>query len=111
MARPPARRRTDALAYIRSLNSDLGRIIDLLVTDVVVLNPEQTGGGSASHLPGLVCLSPGPHWEMVDYAESLMHEGTHLNLLVADSVHGIYTLPTSDLVEDRYRVLSAVKVG
>jgi HEXXH motif-containing protein len=106
-----ARQVNDAVAYIRSLNSDLGRIIDLLVTDVVVLNSERTGGGSASHLPGLVCISPGARWEMVDYAESIMHEGTHLNLFVADSVHGIYTLPTSALGEEQYRVLSAVKVG
>ncbi|WP_255784563.1 aKG-HExxH-type peptide beta-hydroxylase [Mycobacteroides abscessus] len=100
-----------AFAYVAALNPDLGRLIDLLVTDVVVLNSERTGGGSASHIPGLVCISPGPHWQMVDFAESLVHEAIHLNLFIEDMVYGMYTLPTSDLADDQYRVLSAVKVG
>jgi hypothetical protein len=101
----------DALQYIRDLNPDLGRIVDLLVTDVVVLDSDRNGGGSASHIPGLVCISPGPNWRMVDFAESIVHEATHLNLFVADMMHGIYTLPTSALAESKYRVLSAVKIG
>jgi hypothetical protein len=102
---------TGAMEYIRVLNVDLGRVVDLLITDVVVLNSDRTGGGSASHLPGLVCISPGEKWSMIDFAESIMHEATHLNLFVADMVHSLYRLGTSTLAEDQYRVLSAVKVG
>ncbi|MGH3568930.1 MAG: aKG-HExxH-type peptide beta-hydroxylase [Pseudonocardia sp.] len=101
----------EALQYIRELHPDLGRIVDLLVTDVVVLSSERTGGGSASHIAGLVCISPGPGWTMVDFAESIVHEATHLNLFVADMVYGMYRLPASELAADEYRVLSAVKVG
>ncbi|MEV6986817.1 HEXXH motif-containing putative peptide modification protein [Sphaerisporangium sp. NPDC051017] len=101
----------EAQQYIRSLNEDLGRIMDLLVTDIVLLNTERTGGGSASHIPGLVCISPGPNWTMYDFAETLVHEAIHLNLFVADMLYGIYTLPTATLAEDQYRVLSAVKIG
>jgi hypothetical protein len=100
-----------AVEYVSNLNPELGRIIGLLVTDVVVLDSERTGGGSASHIPGLVCLSPGASWEMVDWAESLVHEAIHLNLFIEDMVYGLYTLPTSTLADDHYRVLSAVKIG
>lgn len=100
-----------AAQSVRELDADLGRIVDLLVTDIVLLPSDSTGGGSASHLPGLVCLSPGPEWQINDFAESLVHEATHLNLFVADMVHGIYTLPASELVADEHRVVSAVKFG
>jgi hypothetical protein len=48
---------------------------------------------------------------MYDFAESLVHETLHLNLFVADMVYGLYTLSASELGDERYRVLSAVKVG
>jgi len=100
-----------AIQHVRKVNSGLGGIIDLLVTDIVVLQSERTGGGSASHIPGLVCMSPGDDWTVFDFAESLMHEATHLNLFVADMVYGMYILPTNTLADAQYRVLSAVKVG
>lgn len=100
-----------AFGYIGEMNPDLGKLVELLVTDVVVLSSERTGGGSASHIPGLVCMSPGPKWQMIDFAESLVHEAIHLNLFVEDMVYGMYTLPTKELAAQQHRVLSAVKVG
>ncbi|MEV0107660.1 HEXXH motif-containing putative peptide modification protein [Nocardia sp. NPDC050799] len=102
---------SQAVEYVRDLNTDLGRLVDLLVTDVILLPSDSTGGGSAAHLPGLVALSPGPEWSVYDFAESVVHEATHLNLFVGDMVHGLYTKPVAELAADRYRVLSAVKFG
>jgi len=101
----------EAAQSVRDLDPNLGRVVDLLVTDIVLLNSERNGGGSASHLPGLVCMSPAPGWEAADFAQSLVHEAIHLNLFIADMVHGLYTLPASELAADHYRVLSAVKIG
>ncbi|MEU7767007.1 HEXXH motif-containing putative peptide modification protein [Nocardia sp. NPDC049190] len=101
----------EAVEYVRDLNPDLGRLVDLLVTDIIFLPSDSTGGGSAAHLPGLVALSPGVHWSVHDFAESLVHEATHLNLFVGDMVHGLYTKPVNELAADGYRVLSAVKFG
>ncbi|MFC8047804.1 aKG-HExxH-type peptide beta-hydroxylase [Nocardia sp. NPDC057353] len=100
---------TAAVMYVRDLNPDLCRLVDLLVTDIILLPSDSTGGGSAAHLPGLVALSPGPNWTVFDFAESLVHESIHLNLFAGDMVHGLYTRPTSELAADKYRVLSAVK--
>jgi HEXXH motif-containing protein len=83
-----------ALTYIRESFPALGYLVDLLITDVVLLTSRATGGGSASHLPGLVAISPGPEWAMVDFAETLVHEMTHLNLFVLDTVYRLYELST-----------------
>lgn len=101
----------EAIAYVAGLDAGLGALVDLLVTDVVLLASERTGGGSASTLPGLVCMSPVEGWTVFDFAETLVHETVHLNLFIADMMYGLYTLPSSVLAEDRYRVLSAVKIG
>ncbi|TDD39049.1 HEXXH motif domain-containing protein [Actinomadura sp. KC06] len=100
-----------AMTYTRGTYPALGYLVDLLITDVVLLTSEATGGGSASHLPGLVAISPGPKWTTMDFAETLVHEMTHLNLFVLDAVYGLYELPTADLAEQEHRVVSAVKVG
>jgi HEXXH motif-containing protein len=92
---------SQAVEYVRNLNTDLGRLVDLLVTDVILLPSDSTGGGSAAHLPGLVALSPGPDWNVYDFAESLVHEATHLNLFVGDMVHGLYTKTVAELATDR----------
>lgn len=56
--------------------------------------------------------SPGPQWTVMDFAETLVHETTHLNLFVLDMVYRLYELPTAELAEHQHRVVvSAVKVG
>lgn len=101
----------EALQHIRDISPDLGRLVDLLVTDLVVLNSGADGGGSASQIPGLVVTSPGENWEVPQYAECLLHEAMHLNLFVADKVYRTFTLPSHELGKDQYLALSAVKIG
>ncbi|WP_250854035.1 aKG-HExxH-type peptide beta-hydroxylase [Streptomyces malaysiensis] len=86
-------------------------MVDLLVTDLVVLNSGADGGGSASHIPGVVVMSPGAEWDVLDYAMCLVHEGMHLNLFVTDKVYGTFTLPSNALEAEERRALSAVKIG
>ncbi|MFF3453221.1 HEXXH motif-containing putative peptide modification protein [Streptomyces sp. NPDC002730] len=101
----------EALALIEAISPELRLMVDLLVTDLVIVNTGADGGGSASHIPGVVVMSPGPKWGVLDYAMCLVHEGMHLNLFVGDSVYGTFTLPSSELEAEQYRALSAVKIG
>ncbi|WFB07621.1 HEXXH motif-containing putative peptide modification protein [Streptomyces sp. LX-29] len=101
----------EALDLIESISPDLRRMVDLMVTDLVILNSGADGGGSASHIPGVVVMSPGENWQTLDYAMCLVHEGMHLNLFVADKVYGTFTLPSTELEADDRRALSAVKIG
>ncbi|WP_335972211.1 aKG-HExxH-type peptide beta-hydroxylase [Streptomyces sp. CA2R106] len=100
-----------ALRHLEEMSPGLYRMVRLLVTDIVVLNSGADGGGSASQMPGVVVMSPGPEWEVPQYAECLTHEAMHLNLFVADMVYGTFKLPSSGLEADEHRALSAVKIG
>ncbi|WP_411114093.1 aKG-HExxH-type peptide beta-hydroxylase [Streptomyces sp. 029-5] len=102
---------TEALALIEEISPELRHMVDLLVTDLVIVNTGADGGGSASHIPGVVVMSPGSDWDVLDYAMCLVHEGMHLNLFVGDAVYGTFDLPSSELEADEYRALSAVKIG
>ncbi|MFJ7995635.1 aKG-HExxH-type peptide beta-hydroxylase [Streptomyces sp. NPDC096310] len=86
-------------------------MVDLLVTDLVIVNSGADGGGSASRLPGVVVMSPGDKWGVLDYAMCLVHEAMHLNLFVGDMVYGTFALSSRELDADRFRALSAVKIG
>jgi HEXXH motif-containing protein len=101
----------EALALIEAISPELRHMVDLLVTDLVIVNTGADGGGSASHIPGVVVMSPGPEWGVLDYAMCLVHEAMHLNLFVGDAVYGTFTLPSSELELEQYRALSAVKIG
>ncbi|MDT9692249.1 HEXXH motif-containing putative peptide modification protein [Streptomyces sp. P9(2023)] len=102
---------TEALDLIFTIAPGLRLMVDLLVTDLVILNSGADGGGSASQLPGVVVMSPGAEWDVLDYAMCLVHEGTHLNLFVADKVYGTFALSSRELDADQYHALSAVKIG
>lgn len=100
-----------ALRHLHEMSPGLYRMVRLLVTDIVVLNSGADGGGSASQMPGVVVMSPGPEWEVPQYAECLVHEAMHLNLFVADMVYGTFTLSAVELKAEEHRALSAVKIG
>ncbi|MFG2672727.1 aKG-HExxH-type peptide beta-hydroxylase [Streptomyces sp. NPDC048445] len=101
----------EALALIQEIEPSLRLMVDLLVTDLVILNSGADGGGSASQLPGVVVMSPGEKWEGLDYAMCIVHEAMHLNLFVGDMVYGTFTLSSRELDADQYLALSAVKIG
>lgn len=100
-----------AYDLLRSLDERLYMMVSLLVTDVIYLRAKREGGGSASHLPGIVCISPGESWDEGDILESIMHEATHLNLFISDMVNGLFSCPLEALEKDNARVVSAVRVG
>ncbi|MDI3390663.1 HEXXH motif-containing putative peptide modification protein [Streptomyces sp. B-S-A8] len=101
----------EALQLIEDIHPGLRYMVDLLITDLIILNSGADGGGSASHMPGVVVMSPGPRWETLDYAMCLVHEGLHLGLFVLDKVYSTFTLPSVELHKDQHRALSAVKIG
>ncbi|GAA0431166.1 aKG-HExxH-type peptide beta-hydroxylase [Streptomyces luteireticuli] len=100
-----------AADLIRDIHPDLRRLVDLMVTDVVVFNSGADGGGSANRMPGVVLMSPAPAWAVLDYAMCLVHEALHTSLFVLDTVNGMFELPPDVLEGEQYRALSAVKIG
>lgn len=100
-----------AFEHIRGLDPDLHAMVELLVTDVVVLNSGVDGGGSANTLPGVVVMSPSASWGVPEYAECLVHEGLHTGLFVMDMVYGMFRLSSRAMEAPEVRALSAVKIG
>lgn len=102
---------SDAVELLAETSPELLRLFELITTEVVFAPSTRIGGGSGSHLPGLIGVSADPAWKALDLAECLVHEATHLNTFLCDMLHGMYTEPASALERDECRVLSAVKVG
>ncbi|WP_031513771.1 aKG-HExxH-type peptide beta-hydroxylase [Streptomyces sp. NRRL F-5123] len=100
-----------AMRLLDETSPGLFRMARLLVTDIVILNSGADGGGSASQMPGVVVMSPGPNWGVPEYMECLVHESMHLNLFVGGAVYGSFKLPSIELEADEHRALSAVKIG
>lgn len=101
----------EAMTLISEHSAELYNLIDLVTTDVVFVHSPRVGGGSGSHLPGVVCISIDESWTSLDVANTLIHESTHLSTFICDMVNKIFSKPASELDEDQYRVLSAVRVG
>lgn len=100
-----------AMDLLKRLDLRLWFIVNLLVTDIVFLKSERVGGGSGSHLFGVVCVSPSDSWDASDLLESILHEATHLNLFLCDMVNSLFNVPVARLAEDDARVVSAVRIG
>lgn len=101
----------EAVGLIGESSPDLLRLYELVATEVVFAPSSRIGGGSGSHLPGLIGVSPDPAWTALELAECLIHEATHLNTFLCDMLHGIYLEPASSLDREECLALSAVKVG
>jgi hypothetical protein len=101
----------DTLDFIAEREPALSSFINTVVTDIVFFESSRIGGGTGSHLPGVVCFSPGVNWEPYDMAESLIHECAHLSTFLCDMVHGIFTRPAKELEKEDYQVVSAVRKG
>ncbi|MEV6986815.1 hypothetical protein AB0M95_36925 [Sphaerisporangium sp. NPDC051017] len=101
-----ARCTTGALEHIRSTDSNIASMIDLLVTDIIILNTKYVGGRTASHIPGLVCLSPSCRWQKTDFADMIVYEAFHLNLFISDMVYGVFSVPRAILAEEQNHISS-----
>ncbi len=100
-----------AISFMDSLDPLLADIVRLTVTDVIVMPADRVGGGSGSHFPGLLCVSPGPDWSKSDVAETLLHEAAHLNAFICEMLHPFYRKSLAKLAEPSNRVVSAVRIG
>ncbi len=100
-----------SLAHIGEISPALLELVELITTDIVFVKSDRIGGGSGSHLPGVICVSVDQTWTEVDLAESITHEATHLTTFLSDMIFGHYTKPASQLEAEACRVLSAVRAG
>ncbi|WP_420553498.1 aKG-HExxH-type peptide beta-hydroxylase [Tenacibaculum aiptasiae] len=101
----------DSCELIDSITPKLLDLIKSITTDILFVKSTRVGGGTGSHLPGLICISPDERWDKIDLAQCLIHEATHLTTFLCDMVFKLYSKPSSELEANEYRVLSAVRIG
>ncbi|MER6912195.1 HEXXH motif-containing putative peptide modification protein [Streptomyces sp. NPDC000594] len=99
-----------AVELLHEIDPGLRDIVLLFVTDVVVLNSQADGGGSANRMPGVVIMSPAGSWKPLDYAMCLVHEALHHALFVLEAAYGMFTLPPEALAQEENRAYSAIKM-
>ncbi|MDQ2097204.1 MAG: HEXXH motif-containing putative peptide modification protein [Tychonema bourrellyi B0820] len=102
-----------SLLLIQKIDSRLFEMLRILISDIVFIKSplkENKGGGSgtSSHVLGVIWITPGEHWAVETYVESILHEFMHVNLFLGEAVYGLYK-NKENLDEQEALVMSAIK--
>jgi hypothetical protein len=79
-----------ALALLGRLDRRLLHLVELLVTDVVMRKGEKSGAYTVGWHLGVLQVLPDPAWDVERWAETILHETIHINVFLADLVHGLF---------------------
>jgi hypothetical protein len=80
-----------------------------LVGSFVFARQPGSGGASLGDQLGVVWLNPPDRWEVVDYAEAILHESVHQALFLHEMVNRVYVAGIEEMELEDSRVLSAVR--
>lgn len=102
-----------SLLLISKIESRLFEMLRVLISDIVFIKSplkENNGGGSgtSSYVLGVIWITPGQHWAVETYVESILHEFMHVNLFLGEAVYGLYK-DKQNLHEPEALVMSAIK--
>lgn len=99
----------EAMRYLISSHTpEALEMLDLLVSEIVVLNMEKPTAGSHSAALAMIWINPKREWTPSYYAETVVHEMLHQVLFLEDMVNGL--MQDMDLLErEDTRAYSAVR--
>jgi hypothetical protein len=80
-----------------------------MISCILFADDSTAGAASSGETLGAMWLSPPEQWDEVDYADSLVHESTHMALFLEEMVRGVYRMSTADMGEKKYWVRSAIR--
>lgn len=78
------------LELLRSASADAAQVVRDLVAEIVVVDAHGLAAGSFWQTLGMIWVSPVPRWTASQYAETLLHEGTHQAMFLHDMVNGLF---------------------
>jgi HEXXH motif-containing protein len=78
------------LALLRDASAEAAQVVRDLVAEIVVVDSHGLAGGSFWQTLGMIWISPVPRWTASQYAETLLHEGTHQAMFLHDMVNGLF---------------------
>jgi hypothetical protein len=82
----------DAIDYIKAVDIKLHDLIVQFIGTIVCIK-RQGSSGTVSSLIGMIWLNPNPTWNIVDYAENIVHEFIHNTIFLADLSQTIFAMP------------------
>lgn len=78
------------LDFLRLASWEHDLLVDLIVTDMVILPSTVAYGGSTSDGLGIIWANPNLNWRMCDTAEFVVHELAHQCMFIDEICHGHY---------------------
>ncbi len=78
------------LDFLRLASWEHDLLVDLIVTDMVILPSTVAYGGSTSDGLGIIWANPNLNWRMCDTAEFIVHELAHQCMFIDEICHGHY---------------------
>jgi hypothetical protein len=97
-------------ALLAEYDKALPNVLSTLVGSYAAVECPKIGGASFADLMGVVLLSAPKWWSVVNYADSILHEGVHQSLFLVEMVCGLFTRPHPEMERDESTfVLSSIK--
>ncbi|MFE8598998.1 aKG-HExxH-type peptide beta-hydroxylase [Archangium violaceum] len=88
-----------ALELLDRVDHSLRTVVELLVGRILIGRIESIRSASIASSLGVIWLCPPPDWSTADYAEHLLHEATHQELLLDDMVNALFLLDRREMRE------------
>jgi hypothetical protein len=99
----------DGLGLLAEVHPDGAESARFLVGSFLFARQAGSGGASLGDQLGVVWLNPPDRWEVVDYAEAILHESVHQALFLHEMVNRVYVAGIAEMELEENRVVSAVR--
>lgn len=99
----------EAEALLRAYDATAARYVGDLIGEIILLRNEGFIAGSFWHLLGVIWMSPGTDWAVVDYAEAMLHEAVHQSMFLNDMVRGLFKTSEDELRSPELLVMSPIR--
>jgi HEXXH motif-containing protein len=94
---------------LTAYSPSVSRMIRCLLRELLVIDAPGLAAGSFWQILGMIWISPTPPWSPSQYAETLLHEGTHQATFLHDMVHGLFSVPNAELSSDSALITSPIR--
>jgi hypothetical protein len=99
----------DGLGLLADVYPEGAESVRFLVGSFLFARQPGSGGASLGDQLGVVWLNPPDRWEVVDYAEAILHESVHQALFLHEMVNRVYVAGIEEMELEESRVVSAVR--
>jgi len=100
---------TEAEYMLRAYDPTASRYFHDLVAEIILLQKNGYISGSFPHLLGAIWISVHNEWQVIDWAEALLHESIHQSMFLTDMVRGLFKCSDKELGSPEMLVMSSIR--